>query len=256
MSFGTMAFFSKALGRPKSYSIILPDYEGATGGPYPVLYLLHGRSDDHRAWTHWTSLDRYVRRLPLIVVMPCGERSFYCNTVEGDRFEDYLMQDLMAHIEGSYNVLKGREHTAIGGLSMGGYGAMKLGLKFPERFGSVGAHSSAFAVARKAWDEPTEREMRRIFGPADSPARAENDPWVLAERLAKEPDRLPALYIDCGTEDFLLECNREFHAHLNRLGIAHTYQEFPGTHCWEYWDQHIQDSLAHHCKALGIEPAA
>ena len=128
MSFGTMSFFSKALGRPKSYTILLPDYEGATGGPYPVLYLLHGLSDDHRAWSSWTSLDRYVRRLPLVVVMPDGERGFYTNMVEGPRYEDYLMQDLIPHVEGCYNVLKGARHTAIGGLSMGGYGAMKLGL--------------------------------------------------------------------------------------------------------------------------------
>jgi S-formylglutathione hydrolase FrmB len=252
MSFGTMAFFSKALGRPKSYSILLPDYEGATGGPYPVFYLLHGRSDDHRAWTHWTSIDRYVRKLPLIVVMPCGERSFYCNTAEGDRFEDYLMEDLVAHIEGSYNVLKGREHTAIGGLSMGGYGAMMLGLKHGAEFGSIGAHSSAFGVTRRAWDPSADRELCRIFGPMGSPSREENDPWVLAERCAKA--QMPALYIDCGTEDFLLDSNREFHAHLGSLDIAHTYQEFPGAHSWEYWDLHIRDSLAHHCAALGIEP--
>ncbi len=245
-----MAFFSKALGRPKSYTVLLPDYEGATGGPYSVLYLLHGLSDDHRAWSSWTSLDRYVRRLPLIVIMADGERSFYTNTAEGDRFEDYLMQDLLPHVDGSYNVLKGREHTAIGGLSMGGYGSVKLGLKYPEQFGSVGAHSSALGVARRAWDQSAEAGLRRIFGPPDSPARAENDPYALAQRIG--PERVPALYLDCGTEDFLLEDNRAFHAHLEGLGIPHTYQEFPGTHEWAYWDLHIRDSLAHHCRALGL----
>lgn len=250
MSFGVQAFFSKALGRPKSYTVLLPDYEGATGGPYPVLYLLHGLSDDHRAWTSWTSLDRYVRRLPLIVIMPDGERSFYTNMAEGARFEDYLMEDLLGHVEGCYHVLKGREHTAIGGLSMGGYGAMKLGLKYPDRFGSVGAHSGAFGAARRSEEDPLEPELYRIFGPRGEAHRESNDCYLLAEKIA--PERLPALYFDCGTEDFLLEDNRAFHAHLQRLGIPHTYHEFPGEHNWAYWDQHIQDSLAHHCRALGI----
>lgn len=251
MSFGTMAFFSKALGRPKSYTVLLPDYEGATGGPYPVLYLLHGLSDDHRAWTSWTSIDRYVRRFPMIVIMPDGERSFYTNMAEGGRFEDYLMEDLLGHVEGSYHVLTGPQHTAIGGLSMGGYGAMKLGLKFPDRFGSVGAHSSAFGAARRPAEDTLGDELRRIYGPADSPERPANDCYALAEKAARAS--LPALYIDCGTEDFLIEDNRAFHAHLQALGIPHTYREFPGVHCWEYWDLHIQDSLAHHCAALGIK---
>lgn len=252
MSFGTMAFFSKALGRPKSYTVLLPDYEGATGGPYPVLYLLHGLSDDHRAWTSWTSLDRYVRQLPLIVVMPDGERSFYNNTADGAPFEDYLMQDLIPHVHGCYNVLKGREHTAIGGLSMGGYGAMKLGLKYPDQFGSIGAHSSAFGVARHPWDGGERPEFLRLFGPLGSPTRAENDPYTLVERVPRA--KLPALYIDCGVDDFLIEDNRAFHAHLQQLGIPHEYREFPGAHTWEYWDLHIRDSLEHHCGALGITP--
>ncbi len=250
MSFGTMSFFSKALGRPKSYTILLPDYEGATGGPYPVLYLLHGLSDDHRAWSSWTSLDRYVRPFPLIVVMPDGERSFYNNTADGAPYEDYLMQDLIPYVEGCYNVLKGARHTAIGGLSMGGYGAMKLGLKYPDRFGSVGAHSGALAAARHAWENADRPELQRLFGPVGSRTRTEDDPFALAERIPRE--KLPALYFDCGTEDFLLEDNRAFHAHLEHLGIAHEYREYPGAHNWEYWDEHIRQSLAHHCLALGI----
>ncbi|MDH7568845.1 MAG: alpha/beta hydrolase family protein [Armatimonadota bacterium] len=254
MSFGTMAFFSKALGRPKSYSVLLPDYEGATGGPYPVLYLLHGLSDDHRAWTSWTSLDRYLRKYPMIVVMPDGERGFYTNMVEGPAYEDYLIHDLMGHIEGCYNVLKGPRHTAIGGLSMGGYGAMKLGLKYPERFGSVGAHSSAFNATRRSENDRLGPELRRIFGPPGSPQRAENDPYLLAEKLAAQA--LPELYFDCGVDDPLIADSRAFHAHLTQLGIPHLYQEFPGAHNWGYWDQHIQDSLRHHARALGVEPVS
>ncbi|MBI3945350.1 MAG: esterase family protein [Armatimonadetes bacterium] len=250
MSFGTLAFFSKALGRPKSYTVLLPDYQGATGGPYPVLYLLHGLSDDHRAWTSWTSLDRYARRLPIVVIMADGERSFYSNMADGARFEDYLMDDLLGHVEGCYHVRKGRAHTAIGGLSMGGYGAMKLGLKYPDRFGSVGAHSSAFGAARRPEDDPLEPELRPIFGPRGGAHREENDCYALAERIAK--GRAPALHFDCGSEDFLLQDNRAFHAHLKRLGIPHTYREHPGIHGWAYWDAHIPESLAHHCRALGI----
>lgn len=243
MSYGNFHFLSHVLARHQAFNFILPDPARVGPGPYPCFYLLHGASDDYTAWMTNTGIWRYVRDLPLVVVMPDGERSFYVNTYSGERFEDYLMQDVIPRVEHAFPVKTGRENRAVGGLSMGGYGSMLLGLKHPDQFCSVGSHSSAFSVHASP-------QHTQVFGPEGSLQRRENNLFRLAE--AAEVETLPSLFIDCGVDDFLIESNRSFHAHLKQLGIPHHYAEHPGAHNWDYWDVHIQESLAHHCRALGI----
>jgi len=245
MSYGAFHFLSKALKRHQTFQFILPDPARAGAGPYPCFYLIHGASDDSTAWITNTGIWRYVRDLPLVVVMPDVERSFCINTHAGEAFEDYLMEDLIGWVEHAFPVRPGRAHRAVGGLSMGGYGAMLLGLKHPDQFCSVGSHSSAFD-AHRTLDFPP------AFGPADSPVRQAYDLYRLAEGACAET--LPALFIDCGVDDFLIDSNRSFHAHLDALGMPHHYAEHPGAHDWDYWDRHIRDSLAHHCRVLDIQP--
>ena len=155
MSWGVLSFQSQLLARPMSFSFLLPDPWSAGPGPYPVFYLLHGYSDDHQTWLLQTRLLQYVAGLPLIVIMPDGEHSFYTDAVEGDAHERYLFEEVMGIVEGSFRVKQGRRSRCIGGLSMGGFGAMKLGLKYPGRFASVGAHSSA--VGRRPPTDPFPR---------------------------------------------------------------------------------------------------
>jgi putative tributyrin esterase len=244
MSYGTFHFLSRALQRHQAFNVILPDPQRAGPGPYACFYLIHGASDDFTAWMTNTGIWRYVRDLPLVVVMPDAERSFCVNTAWGERFEDYLVEDLVGWVEHAFPVKAGREARVVGGLSMGGYGAMLLGLKHPEMFCSVGCHSSAFEAAQSP-------SLTRIFGPSGGEAQKANDLFLLASSAG--PEALPALYIDCGEDDFLIDSNRRFHSHLDSLQIPHTYSEFPGKHDWAYWDAHVQDSLAHHCRALKIE---
>jgi S-formylglutathione hydrolase FrmB len=255
MSWGTLSFRSQILMRPMAFNFLLPDPWAAGPGPYPVLYLLHGYSDDHQAWLLQSRLLEYVAGLPLVVVMPDAEHSFYCDAYEGEPFERYLLEEVRGLVEKCFAVRKsGRRARCVGGLSMGGFGAMKLGLRYPDLFASVGAHSSAMDVARHAGgDTPIMRDLRRLLGPArgDNPHRCDNDPFLLAQQVDRA--QLPALYFDCGTEDQLLPSNREFDRLLTKLDLPHVYQEYPGDHSWGYWDQHIQDSLAHHCRALGIK---
>jgi S-formylglutathione hydrolase FrmB len=246
----TVAFWGRAIQKQAQMTVLLPQQIEADG-PFPVLYQLHGLSDDSTAWTRWTSIERYVRALPLIVVMPDGGRGFYTDAERGPAYEAHLMQDVIGFADRFFPTVQGRAGRAIGGLSMGGYGAMKLGLKHADRFGSVAAHSSAFDVSKRVGEHERAEEFRRIFG--DAPEGGENDPFHLAEVVDR--DRMPAIRFDCGTEDGLLEENRAFHAHLERLGIEHEYEEFPGGHEWGYWDVHVQEALAFHCRALGIEPA-
>ena len=131
---------------------------------------------------------------------------------------------------------------------MGGYGAVKLALKFPDQFCSAVGHSGCYAIAKRNPIEDSDAERRRIFG--DKPEGGPDDPFALAEKIDRA--KLPEIRFDCGTEDFLLDHNREFHAYLDKLGIPHEYEEFPGTHEWGFWDTHVQQALAFHCKALGI----
>ncbi|KPK62499.1 MAG: esterase, partial [Planctomycetes bacterium SM23_32] len=246
MALMRVQFFGTAIAKQTNMTILLPQ-DVEAGGPFPVLYQLHGLSDDDTAWTRWTSIERYVRGLPLIVVMPDSARGFYTDAAQGPAYEAHIMEDVMGLVDRFLPTVQAREGRAVGGLSMGGYGAMKLALKYPDRFRSVAAHSSAFDVGRRVGDHDRAEEFRRIFG--DEPAGGRNDPFHLAEQVDRQ--MLPAIRFDCGTEDGLIEENRAFHAHLAELGIRHEYQEFPGAHDWGYWDVHVREALAFHCAALG-----
>jgi len=244
-------YWAPSLAKETACCVLLPDRQSHPG-PYPVFYLLHGLSDDYSAWLRWTSLDRYVRDLPLIVVMPDGHRSFYTDAVQGYAYEKAIVQDLLDFIDRHFRTIRTARGRVIGGLSMGAYGAMKLGLKYPQKFAAVSAHSGVYLhIKERWWDNPQESrapELARIFG--DERTCQENDVFALAERL--NPQRAPAIWMDCGREDPLLRDNRALHAHLTKLKIKHVYREFPGEHNWAYWDIHIQDALAFHKKILGI----
>jgi S-formylglutathione hydrolase FrmB len=131
---------------------------------------------------------------------------------------------------------------------MGGYGALKLALKFPHKFCSVVSHSGALGAGHKPLRDDLAPELRLIYG--ENPTGGKDDLWAIAERADKS--NLPAIRIDCGLDDFLIEDNRAFHQHLNQLDIPHEYQEFPGEHNWDFWDTHVQEAIKFHTRALGI----
>lgn len=238
-------FFSNSLQKASGMNVILPD--PSIEPPYFTLYQLHGLSDDYTIWMRRTSIERYVAGLPLVVVMPDGGRGFYTDALEGHAYESHILKDTIGFIEKYFPVKKSRSHRAIGGLSMGGYGAVKLALKYPKVFGSVAAHSSAFMNGHAATTE-AQSEFRRIFG--ESPTGGAEDVFALAEKVKKRD--MPAIRFDCGKSDFLIEANRKFHRHLARLKVKHTYREYPGIHEWDYWDTHFPKALKFHRKALGF----
>ena len=236
-----------ALLKMTSVTVILPDNMGP--GPHPVLYLLHGLSDNHTAWTRRTSIERYVAGLPLIVVMPDGGRGWYSDSVTEPTgaYETFIVRDLVGFIDRTFRTRAERGGRVIGGLSMGGYGAVKLALKYPQMFCAAVSHSGALS-------RPDERnfeegsELRRIFG--ERPSGGSEDIYTLAEKAAGSS--APALRIDCGVNDFLLGYNRNFHRHLESLGWSHEYAEHPGGHDWEYWDKHVRESLKFFAGALDL----
>jgi putative tributyrin esterase len=246
MAFCHVQWSSKVLNKAVGSYVILPE----TGkGPYATFYLLHGLSDDYTIWQRRTRIEWYVRDLPLIVVMPDGFRGFYTDNDQGPAYAQYIGEELPAFIEKTFPAKRTRAGRCIGGLSMGGYGALRIGLGYPETFASVNSHSGALMHGAKTYTKPDQAEFRRVFGAR--PAGSSHDLLILAKK-AKRAGKLPKLLVDCGTEDKLLADNREFHAKLEAMDVPHQYAEFPGAHNWNFWDTHIQEALAFHAKNLKV----
>jgi S-formylglutathione hydrolase FrmB len=247
MSFCQLHWFSNVIEKQVQTWVILPD-----GGkpPFAAFYLLHGRSDDHTTWMRRTRIEMYAAQYPMIIVMPDGFRGFYTDNDDGPAYAKYIGEELVDLIERTFPAKRSRGARAIGGLSMGGYGALRVGLGYPEKFASINSHSGVLLVGE--WDSRPTRgdEHRRVFG--KNPAGSNHDLTALVKRVQKA-GRLPAIRIDCGTEDHLLDHNREYHRRLTELGVAHQYVEYPGGHSWDYWDIHIQEALAFHAKNLRLK---
>jgi len=185
MAFARINYHSRSLQKASSVSVVFPN-DPAIPRPWSVFNLLHGLSDDDTIWMRRTSIDRYVEGLPL-VVMPDGGRGWYTNAVVGYAYEDDLIKDVVGLVDGTFPVKADRSGRAIGGLSMGGYGAVKIGLKHHEMFASVNSHSGALAILREAFDNDKIKdigpELARIFGKAPASitrqrlGRGEPGPW-------------------------------------------------------------------------------
>ena len=245
-------FHSTSLNRDMHYRVLLPrDYSAGTQR-FAVLYLLHGLYGDYTNWTSNTKLTQYAEPLALVIVMPDAGDSWYTNsaTVPEDRFEDYVVKDLIPEIDSHFRTIQERSARAIAGLSMGGYGAVKFGLKYPQMFAFAGSISGAFDAPLGL--DTRVREYRRkllsVFGPSDSPTRSANDPFRLLDQV--DANHLPYLYIECGTEDGFLPINRDFVSSLPKRKIVFEYHETPGGHAWDYWDRSVQDLLRSLSKLL------
>lgn len=210
----------------------------------PVLYLLHGLSDDHSAWIRRTSIERYVEDYDVTVIMPAVHRSFYRNTHAGHRYYDFVSEELPEICRNYFSVSDAPSQTYVAGLSMGGYGAFKLALSNPDRYAAAASLSGALDIAALAdlRDEMLP-DWHSIFGPNLDIEGSEDDLLHLASRLVETKQPIPSLFQCCGTEDFLYEANQSFLAHAQKIGINLHYQERPGTHEWGYWDHGIQQVL-------------
>jgi putative tributyrin esterase len=237
-------FHSASMGRDMRYRVLFPaDYEN--GGRFPVLYLLHGIYGDYLNWDTRTGLENYARNLRLLIVMPDADDSWYTNSaaVAGDKFEDYIAKDLISEIDVKYPTIRARHARAIAGLSMGGYGAVKLGLKYPDMFAFVGSLSGALDAAQNLDTLRPEfrAKLLEVFGKAGSRTRTENDVFQLLDAPHETP--YPYFYLACGTSDFFLDTNRAFVQQLSSRKIPYEFHETAGGHTWEYWDRALQPML-------------
>lgn len=246
-------FFSEVLGLSMNMDVILPQQtKGQIGmegvrkdGKYPVLYLLHGMSDDQTIWQRRTSIERYAADYGIAVVMPTVHLSFYTDMKYGLKYWTFLSEELPQILHEFFpNISEKREDTFAAGLSMGGYGAMKLGLLKADKFAGVASLSGALDMlsVMNLRDEDA-AVFSLIFGSAEELEGTDNDLLAAAVRLKESGKQLPGIYIWCGTEDFLYQDNIRMRDHLKELQIPVTYEEAPGDHQWKYWDEKIQRVL-------------
>jgi putative tributyrin esterase len=223
-----------------TYRVVLP-VNIPPGSKLPVVYLLHGGNGSFRDWSNNTDVARFAER-GLILVMPDGDDSWYTNSTERprDRYEDYIAQDLVTDVETRFPAASGRANRAIVGISMGGFGAVKLALRHPDQYAFVGGLSSAldapgrpFSIARIG----QYRHYRSIFGPVDSASRRENDPFVLARSV--DPAKMPYFFLTCGDNEGLLATNRNFAQVLEQRHFPYEFHIVPGGHDWKQWNARL-----------------
>ena len=239
-------FQSESLGRQMHYRILLPNGYFESDRYYPVLYLLHGWGGDYQNWSTLTNVAEYAEHLPIIIVMPDAGDSWYVDsaTVPQDKFEQYIIKDVVGEVEHQWRAIRASHRRAIAGLSMGGYAAVNLALKHPGMFKVAGSLSGALNAPLPELEQRTDLKpsLVQVFGATNSKTRTEND--VYREAANADPQHTPYLYIDCGSEDVsFAEPNRRLVAILGQRKIAFEYHEFPGVHSWKYWDERLSTLL-------------
>jgi len=244
-------FFSDVLEQGTSMTVLLPQRSRtrigapAPGGDIdpPVLYLLHGLTDDATAWMRYSSIERYAEERGLAVVMPQVHRSMYADEAHGAPFWTFLSTELPEVVDSFFRVSRRRAETFVVGLSMGGYGALRWALRQPERFAAAASLSGVLDVAARQYGPPvsaTDPLMRRVFGDRDV-AGSDDDLLALLDRA--DPAALPQLWLCCGTSDVLYPDSVRFRDECAARGIPLTVDFGPGDHLWSYWDVKIREVI-------------
>lgn len=249
---------SKILGKNVGYSVYLPpDYDHNSNRKYPVLYLLHGYSDDETAWVQFGSVNKTADKAiangeitPMIIVMPNGELSWYVNDLTGKiRWMDMFTQEFMPAIEKEFKIRAKKDFRAISGLSMGGYGAFMMCLKNPNLIGHCAGLSAAFWTNDQVLKERGEN-FEQPFWPMGKKTDTEILEYYkkysvidLMKTMPKDTINQVRWYFDCGDKDFVTQGNAYLHIALNQRDIFHEYRVSDGYHNWQYWKSHILDAL-------------
>jgi putative tributyrin esterase len=243
--FEVVQFKSNLIGKTLPYGVMLPPGYGlitSRGTRYPVLYLLHGWSGNYNSWVKDTALRQYAAEYQMIIVTPEGDNGWYTDsaTVPSDQYETYFVRELITDVDSRFRTVADRGGRGVAGASMGGYGALKFGFKYPEKFSLAASMSGALDATTRTDDA----SIMQTFGGPENAARQTNDLARLAREFpAHRQALLPYLYLDCGTDDPWLTSNRDFSGVLLERRIVHEYRQLPGGHIWNYWDQQVQEVL-------------
>lgn len=251
---------SKILGKPVRYSVYLPaDYDHSER-MYPVVYLLHGYTDNDSGWLQFGEVNRYADQgiaegtlPPMIIIMPDAGVSWYINSYDGAvKYEDFFIQEFMPQIEKTWRIKAEKQFRGVAGLSMGGYGTLIYALKYPELFAAAAPLSAAVSddESMRTMDDNT---WAQIFGPLFgrklsgtdrlTAAWYANSPLKMIEEKPLESLRQVRYWIDCGDDDFLTIGNSQLHIALTRKGVPHEFRVRDGAHTWTYWRTGITDAL-------------
>lgn len=251
MAFLNWHFRSEVLDFTCAVHVILPQENAANTSSrrakkYPVLWLLHGMSDDHTTWMRRTSIERYATSAGIAVIMPSAGLSWYQDMAAGAKYGTFLREELPRVGQSIFPISSARKDNFIAGLSMGGYGAFLLALSQPERFAAAASLSGALNVAASVHglDKQWQQIVKSAFGDPDKVSGSKSDLLYLAKNLVRSGKSIPKLYACCGSKDFLLRQNHVFVTHAEKIGLPLTYEEHSDkSHEWGYWDQQIQRVL-------------
>ena len=251
-------YFSEALMRTVNFLAILPVDKRSVDGncmrskdePFKALYLMHGIYGSEYDWITGTRIKQWAQDYNLAVIMPAGENKFYSDQPGyHDNFGQFIGEELVGFTRTMFRLSERREDTYVGGLSMGGAGAIFTGLRYPDTFGCVGAFSSALVGTDYPKDNSAPRLHGRrdfyeaVLGPEEKFAGSDRDHYALARKLSDEGSAMPKFYMACGLDDSLLEPNRKYQQYLKDLGFDVDYTEDEGAHEWGFWDRHIKRFL-------------
>ena len=258
MAFIQMSILSKSLMRTVPVNVILPADKMVFPGmpeppekPFKTLYLLHGVFGSYIDWVNGTRIQRYAEEHDLAVVMPSGDNAFYVDQPGANNYYgEFVGKELVELTRKMFPLSRKREDTFIGGLSMGGYGAMRNGLKYWENFGCIVALSGALLVedvAKRTNDDPFFLNRRdyaeACFGDLSKILDSDRNPKYLVRQLKKEGRPIPRIYMACGDADSLLPVNQDMAAFLKEQGADVTFEVGPGAHEWDFLDTYIRNAI-------------
>jgi enterochelin esterase-like enzyme len=257
--FDDKVFKSQILGRDVDYSIYLPPDYDSSSLKYPVLFLLHGYSDDNTGWIRYGEMNRIADELinkgkitPMIIVVADAKKTWYINNFAGtERYEDMYITEFIPYIEKTYRAIGTKLGRAIGGLSMGGYGSLLYSIKHNDMFYVCIAMSAAVFTDEELLARPY--GTAELYGLKDGKI---NDYWLsnsiidLAKNLPDDRKKSVKWYIDCGDDDFLYKGNSNLHIVMRDQKIEHEYRVRDGAHSWTYWRKCLYDGLMYINKCM------
>ncbi len=240
-------FVSKSLFRTVPVQVILPVEKRMETGeqkPFKTLYLLNGVLGNYTDWVTGTRIQRWAEERNLAVVMPSGDNSFYVDQPQTrNLYGKFIGQELVEVTRRMFPLSHKREDTFIGGLSMGGYGAIRNGLKYHETFGSIIALSSALHVLEEGEESGSLGLVEGLFGDLEEARKSDRNPRVLIEALVRSGAEKPRIFMACGSGDGLWDVNRTFWELFREKGFDVTWHTAPGAHDWDFWDTWIYEGL-------------
>lgn len=246
MAYLSMSFLSKELKMQTRLSVVLPDSVRIGDTPLSerkVLYLLHGLSDDDSCWTRFSRIEKYADRRGMVVVMPCALRSMYCDDVLGQNFMKYVACELPDYLNKVFGLSRSKENNFVAGLSMGGLGAMKIALNYPDNYSAVGSFSGVLdlKVLAPFVSEEDRHDFPFMFGKMDEVDTTSLNPTNLLTKRACEKLNI---YTACGKQDNLLASTLAFNARMDELGVKYKFALLDGGHEWAFWDRQVDDFLS------------